>query len=91
MFEACAGTAKSVDTPIGIMPTIDAIDRPEGVSEADMAELLKVDREGWLKEVEDVRANHYPKFGEHLPKELSHMLDVLESNLKDCCGGKCCC
>ncbi|MDD4762801.1 MAG: phosphoenolpyruvate carboxykinase (GTP) [Sphaerochaetaceae bacterium] len=91
VFEACAGTAKSVDTPIGIMPTIDAIDRPEGVSEADMAELLKVDREGWLKEVEDVRANHYPKFGEHLPKELSHMLDVLESNLKDCCGGKCCC
>ncbi len=73
------------------MPTIDAIDRPEGVSEKDMAELLKVDREGWLKEVEDVRTNHYPKFGKHLPKELMAMLDELESNLKDCCCGKCKC
>jgi phosphoenolpyruvate carboxykinase (GTP) len=91
VFERCAGTAKYQDTAIGIMPTIDAIDRPAGVSEADMAELLKVDREGWLKEVEDVRINHYPKFGAHLPKELSDMLDTLENNLKDCCGKKNCC
>ena len=47
-----------------------------------MAELLKVDTEGWLREVEDIRTNHYPKFGKHLPKELSDMLDTLEKNLK---------
>ena len=82
IFECCDGTAKSVETPIGIMPTVDAIDRPEGVSEADMKELLKVDVEGWLKEVEDVRKNYYPQFGSHLPKELSAMLDTLENNLK---------
>ena len=64
------------------MPTIDAIDRPEGVTEEDMKELLKVDTEGWLKEVDDIRNNHYPKFGKHLPKELSDMLDTLEANLK---------
>ena len=82
IFECCDGTAKTVDTPIGIMPTIDAIDRPEGVSDADMAELLKVDVEGWLREVEDIRTNHYPKFGKHLPKELADMLDTLEASLK---------
>ena len=82
VFECCDGTAKSVDTPIGIMPTIDAIDRPEGVSDEAMAELLKVDVDGWLKEVEDIRTNHYPKFGKHLPKELSDMLDTLEKSLK---------
>ena len=82
IFECCDGTAKTVDTPIGIMPTVDAIDRPEGVSEADMAELLKVDVEGWLKEVNDIRTNHYPKFGKHLPKELAEMLDTLEASLK---------
>lgn len=82
IFECCKGTAKTVETEIGIMPTLDAIDRPEGVSEADMAELLKVDREGWLKEVEDIRTNHYPKFGAHLPKELSDMLDTLENALR---------
>ncbi len=82
IFECCDGTAKTVDTPIGIMPTIDAIDRPEGVSDADMAELLKVDVAGWLREVEDIRTNHYPKFGKHLPKELADMLDTLEASLK---------
>ncbi|MGH0051923.1 MAG: phosphoenolpyruvate carboxykinase domain-containing protein, partial [Sphaerochaetaceae bacterium] len=82
VFEACEGTAKSVDTPIGTMPTLDAIDRPADVSEADMRELLSVDIEGWLKEVADVRTNHYPKFGDHLPSELAAFLDQLESNLK---------
>ncbi len=82
VFEACAGTAKSQDTPIGIMPTIDAIDRPAGVTEEDMAELLCVDREGWLSEVADVRANHYPKFGDKLPVELADMLDIMEGKLR---------
>ncbi len=90
IFEACAGTAKTQDTPIGVMPTADAIDRPEGVSEEDMAELLSVDCKGWLSEVEDIRANHYPKFGDKLPAELAGMLDVMEKNLSDC-KGDCCC
>src|SRR5690554_1872795 len=87
IFEACAGTAESVETAIGIMPTIDAIDRPAGVSEADMAELLCVDREGWLTEVKDIRENHYPKFGDKLPKELAEMLDIMDeklNNSQDC-------
>jgi phosphoenolpyruvate carboxykinase (GTP) len=46
-----------------------------------MAELLKVDHEGWLKEVADIRENHYPKFGDKLPQELMHMLDVMEEKL----------
>ncbi|WP_281047926.1 phosphoenolpyruvate carboxykinase (GTP) [Parasphaerochaeta coccoides] len=90
VFEACEGTAKSVDTAIGIMPTPDAIDRPEGVTEETMKTLLSVDVDGWLKEVEDIRANHYPKFGTHLPKELSAFLDTLEKNLKKAKGGCCC-
>ncbi len=82
VFEACEGTAKTVDTPIGVMPSIDAIDRPEGVTEAQMKELLEVDIDGWLAEVADIRENHYPKFGDKLPKELSVFLDQLEANLK---------
>ncbi len=82
IFECCDGTAKTVDTPIGIMPTVDAIDRPEGVTEEDMKQLLAVDVDGWLKEVDDIRNNYYPQFGDKLPKELSDMLDTLEKNLK---------
>ncbi|WP_320129784.1 phosphoenolpyruvate carboxykinase (GTP) [uncultured Sphaerochaeta sp.] len=82
VFENCEGTAKSVETPIGVMPTYDAIDRPEGVTEEDMKELLAVDIDGWLSEVQDIRTNHYPKFGKHLPSELATFLDTLEANLK---------
>lgn len=82
VFEQTDGTAKFQETPIGIMPTMDALDLPKGVTEADMKELLSVDKEGWLKELEDVKINHYPKFGNKLPKELSEQLVALESRLK---------
>jgi phosphoenolpyruvate carboxykinase (GTP) len=82
IFEMCEGTGKFVETPIGIMPTVDAIDRPEGTTVADMEELLSVDTKGWLAEVADVRDNHYPKFGDKLPKELAELLDVMENDLK---------
>jgi phosphoenolpyruvate carboxykinase (GTP) len=44
-------------------------------------ELLKVDKDGWKKEIEDVAAN-YAKFGNHLPAELSKGLDELRKRLK---------
>ncbi|GAB1481868.1 phosphoenolpyruvate carboxykinase (GTP) [Treponema sp.] len=81
IFDRCAGTAKAIDTPIGAMPTVDAIDRPEGVSVEDMKELLNVDVEGWKKEIADVRENHYPKFGDKLPKELMTELAAIEARL----------
>ncbi|MDL2229022.1 phosphoenolpyruvate carboxykinase (GTP) [Treponema sp. OttesenSCG-928-L16] len=81
IFERCAGTAKAVETPIGFMPAVDSITRPAGVSEADMEELLKVDIEGWKAEIADIRANHYPKFGDKLPKELAVELDAIEARL----------
>lgn len=81
IFNRCNGKAKTIDTPIGKMPAKGEISLPEGVSQEDMDELLSVDLEGWKKEVADVRANHYPKFGDKLPKELADFLDTLESNL----------
>lgn len=82
IFERCDNAGKYQDTAIGILPTIDGIERPEGVTESDMAELLAVDREGWLKEIESIRNDHYPKFGDKLPKELAAQLDILEERLK---------
>ncbi|GHV26892.1 phosphoenolpyruvate carboxykinase [GTP] [Spirochaetia bacterium] len=81
IFDRCDGKGKCVDTPIGILPTADAIPRPAGVSEADMKEILNVDIEGWKKEIADVRQNHYPKFGDKLPKELYAELDAIEKRL----------
>jgi phosphoenolpyruvate carboxykinase (GTP) len=81
IFDRCDGKGNSVDTPIGTLPTADAIARPDGVSENDMKELLNVDIEGWKKEIADVRANHYPKFGDKIPKELLSELDAIEKRL----------
>lgn len=82
IFERVSGEGKAVRTPIGYMPTPDAIDT-EGldVSEADMAELLKVNRDEWLSEVESIR-QHYAGYGERLPNELHEQLDALEKRLR---------
>jgi len=82
IVERVSGEGKAVKTPIGYMPTEDAIDT-EGldVSEADMAELLKVNNEEWLREVESIR-EHYANYGEDMPKELFAQLDALEERLK---------
>ncbi|MDR3115496.1 MAG: phosphoenolpyruvate carboxykinase (GTP) [Treponema sp.] len=81
IFERCSGRGKAEETPIGFLPTMDAITRPEGVSEADMQEILNVDIDGWKAEIADVRQNHYPKFGDKLPKELYTELDAIEKRL----------
>ena len=83
IFERCNGTGKAVETPIGFMPTVDAIDRTgleDEVTADDMAELLSLDKEGWLKEVESIK-EHYAKFGDRMPKALYEQLAALEARL----------
>jgi phosphoenolpyruvate carboxykinase (GTP) len=81
IFDRCDGKDNYVETAIGNLPKPDAIIRPDGVSEADMKEICAVDTEGWKKEIADVRQNHYPKFGDKLPKELYAELDAIEKRL----------
>jgi phosphoenolpyruvate carboxykinase (GTP) len=81
IFDRCDGKGESVDTPIGILPTPNAIAAPAGVSVADMAEITKVDIAGWKAEIADVRANHYPKFGDKMPTELYAELEAIEKRL----------
>jgi phosphoenolpyruvate carboxykinase (GTP) len=82
IFGRVTGEAKAEETPIGLMPTVECIDC-EGldVSAEDMEELLKIDKTEWLNEVTSIK-NHFSKFGEHLPKELSQQLEALEERLK---------
>ncbi|MBO5761101.1 MAG: phosphoenolpyruvate carboxykinase (GTP), partial [Lentisphaeria bacterium] len=82
IFERCDGEGEAVETPIGYMPTLNAIDRTgieDEVSEADMKELLAFDKEGWVKEA-DMIEEHYKKF-EKLPKELADQLAALKARL----------
>jgi phosphoenolpyruvate carboxykinase (GTP) len=82
VFERCDGAGQAVETPIGFTPAVDAVERPADVTVEDMKELLKVDAEGWRAELADVKANHYPKFGSKLPKELLTQLESIGKRLK---------
>ncbi len=82
IIERVSGEGDAVKTPIGYMPTTDAIDRNElNLTEADMEELLKVDNDEWMQEVESIR-EWYDKFEGHLPEELENQLVALKKRLK---------
>lgn len=83
IFERVSGKGKAVETPIGYMPTPDAIDT-EGldISEEAMKELLTVNKEEWLEEVASIR-EYYKIYGDKLPKELERQLNALEERLRN--------
>ncbi len=81
VFDRVDGQGDAVETPIGILPGPHGIDVSGlDVSEADMAELLKVDVEGWRKELPDVE-DFYNGFGDRVPEALRHQLTDLDSRL----------
>ena len=82
IVERCSGTGKAVETPIGYLPTVDAIDRTglDSVTDADMEELLTVNKDEWKAEAKSIRA-HFESYGPKMPKELFAELDALEARL----------
>jgi phosphoenolpyruvate carboxykinase (GTP) len=81
VFRRCDDEAEAEDTPIGLVPTSDAIDT-EGldVSEEDMAKLLRVDPEEWRNELPAIH-QHFARFGDRLPRQLREQLATLEERL----------
>lgn len=82
ILDRCEGKDNAVKTPIGYQP------RPEDINTEGLSldiptliELLKVDKDLWLKEAEGIR-EFYKKFGDRLPKELREQLDQLEKRLQ---------
>jgi phosphoenolpyruvate carboxykinase (GTP) len=83
IFERCEGSAKAVETPIGNLPGPGGIDLAglDDVSREDLAELLRVDVEGWLADVQGVR-EYYEVFGGRVPQALHGELDALRDRLE---------
>jgi phosphoenolpyruvate carboxykinase (GTP) len=79
--ERVEGTAGAQKTPIGNLPTAEALDMTGlNLPSDSLKTLTSVDIAGWKKEVEDVAANA-AKFGTHFPKALSEQLDQLRRRL----------
>ncbi|MGE0067774.1 MAG: phosphoenolpyruvate carboxykinase (GTP) [Solirubrobacterales bacterium] len=81
VFRRCEGKADAVETPIGLLPPVEAIDT-DGleISDEAMAELLSVDTDLVKEQLPQLR-EHLEKFGDKLPAEISAQLDALEQRL----------
>ncbi len=81
VVERMDGQAEAVETPIGHVPTADALDT-EGLdmSREDLEAALKVDPEEWKAEIPQIQ-EWFEKFGENLPAVLWTELDGLKARL----------
>jgi phosphoenolpyruvate carboxykinase (GTP) len=79
--ERVEGSGKFVRTPIGNLPSKDAIDMSGlDMSDENIDSLLAVDVEGWKKEIADVES-FYEKFGARLPSALKNELAGLKARI----------
>jgi phosphoenolpyruvate carboxykinase (GTP) len=70
ILERCEGRGGAVDTAIGAVPTLNAIDRTGlAVSDAEMAQLLKVDPAEWVEAIEGQEELMH-MFGDRMPDAL---------------------
>ncbi|HEY7042170.1 MAG TPA: phosphoenolpyruvate carboxykinase (GTP) [Nocardioidaceae bacterium] len=81
IVERIEGTAPAVETPIGHVPTVDAIDIDGlDVTRDDIAKALEVDVEEWRAEIPQI-TEWFEKFGDKLPAVLWTELDGLKARL----------
>jgi len=70
ILERVEGKGKAAETPIGWVPTPDALTLDGlNISRTTMEELLRVDPADWASELDDTR-KFFEKFGKRLPPEL---------------------
>jgi phosphoenolpyruvate carboxykinase (GTP) len=81
MIDRVRGRAAAAETPVGLVPTADALKLDGlGLTRAQLETLLKVDRDEWAAEVPQIRA-FFDRFGDRLPHELARCLDALDHEL----------
>ena len=79
--ERVDGTAEAQQTPIGNLPTPDALDLAGlNLSAENVSQLLSVDVAGWKKEADDIAA-YFAKFRDRLPRALRQQLHELRKRL----------
>jgi len=82
IMKRCFDEVDAVESPIGWLPNPEDINLEDsGVDIQVLKELLTVDKELWKEDAAGVH-EFYARFGDKLPQELAHQLQVLEDNLK---------
>jgi phosphoenolpyruvate carboxykinase (GTP) len=81
VIERCKGAAEADETPIGYLPKLSSLNGGLGISQADLEQLLEVDREGWSANLRS-QSEFFDKFGDHLPRGIREEHDALARRLK---------
>jgi phosphoenolpyruvate carboxykinase (GTP) len=77
----CDGEAEAADTPIGHIPTPEALNTDGlDLSREDLESLLRFDPQEWKAELPAIH-EHFARFGDRLPDELREQLKNLEDRL----------
>jgi phosphoenolpyruvate carboxykinase (GTP) len=75
------GTQTARETPVGLVPTPEAIGTGElGISAENARKLFEVDRDDWVREAED-QEGFLHKFGDRLPAAIRKQHQALQSRL----------
>ena len=83
ILERCEGRGEALETPIGFIPPIEAIDRTGiDLPEADLAALLRVDPAEWVEAIAG-QDDFFAQFGRHLPQELREEHARLGKRIED--------
>ena len=83
VFERCDDQGGVEKTPIGLVPSQDALDTSGlDLSDEALAKLVRVDGEEWRGQLPRLH-EHFAQFGEKLPDELAAQLEALERRLDD--------
>lgn len=83
VLKRCNNAVEAEETPIGHVPLKKDIDLTgTNISQDTLENLLNIDKNIWLKEVEDLKS-FYEIFGNELPEKLKIELNSLENRLKN--------
>jgi phosphoenolpyruvate carboxykinase (GTP) len=77
ILERCRDAGRTVESPVGLLPAADAIDRG-GIDVRDeaMRELLTVSRDDWRHEAQNI-GEFFDKLGDRLPAEMRRQREAL--------------
>ena len=81
MCERVDGKAGAVEAPIGMIPAKEDLDLDGlDVSNEDLTELLRVDKDAWAAELPELE-EFFAKFGERLPKRMQAQYERMKERL----------
>jgi phosphoenolpyruvate carboxykinase (GTP) len=76
------GNEDAVDSPIGFLPTKNAINLSGlDTTQEQMDELNHIDPQEWIAEVKKSR-EFFSNFGDRLPPQITQQLDILQTKLE---------